>query len=89
MKKTVSLRDASKLDPLSFTVFFVCFANPDGATVRTAAWLYGSAGRAAARGGGRPMVAPTKRHPPQAFSTQQADCEAIASAKRIEKEPEI
>ena len=44
MKKTVNLRDSSKLDPLSFSVFFVCFANPDGAAVRTAARLCGSGG---------------------------------------------
>ena len=44
MKKTVNLRDSSKLDPLRFSVFFVCFANPDGAAVRTAARLCGSGG---------------------------------------------
>ena len=50
MKKTVNLRDSSKLDPLRFSVFFVCFANPDGAAVRTAARLYGAREGALRRG---------------------------------------
>ena len=54
MKKTVNLRDSSKLDPLRFSVFFVCFANPDGAAVRTAARLCGA--RGARCGAGRRAI---------------------------------
>ena len=66
IEKGVGIRFASKL-ALGFQApFSVCYANPNGSAVRTAACVL-------------PKVSATAQ--------QQADCAAIASAKRIEKEP--